>query len=85
MWDYGSYLYNLITHFFTFILVKLVEWNIINHKLEKWFPLLGEQALSLYFWSFQKQNREEEGTEQKQQTYQLTQGYNILHGLQLNH
>ena len=39
-------------------------------------------------WSFQKQNREEGwggggggGTEQKQQTYQFTQGYNILHRL----
>ena len=26
--------------------------------LEKWFPLQGERAHSLYFWSFQKQNRE---------------------------
>ena len=31
-----------------------------------------------------KQNREEVGTEQKQQTtYQFTQGYNILHRLQV--
>ena len=26
--------------------------------LVKWFPLQGERAHSLYFWSFQKQNRE---------------------------
>ena len=30
-------------------------------KLEKCFPLQGERAHSLYFWSFQKQNREEVG------------------------
>ena len=29
--------------------------------LKKWFPLQGERAQSLYFWSFQKQNREEGG------------------------
>ena len=27
-------------------------------ELEKWFPLQGERAHSLYFWSFQKQIRE---------------------------
>ena len=27
-------------------------------KLEKWFPLQDELAHSLYFWNFQKQNRE---------------------------
>ena len=43
------------------------------------------RAHSLYFWSFQKQNREDEGTEQQQQTYQFTQGYNILHRLQVHH
>ena len=26
--------------------------------LEKWFPLQGERLHSLYFWNFQKQNRE---------------------------
>ena len=37
-------------------------------------PIQGERALSLYFWSFQKQNREEGGTEQQQQQiYQFTQ------------
>ena len=34
-------------------------------------------------WSF---FREEEGeTEQQQQTYQFTQGYNILHRIQVHH
>ena len=51
--------------------------------LEKWFPLQGERPRSLYFWSFQQQNREEGGTEQ--QTYQFTQCYNILHRLQVHH
>ena len=46
--------------------------------LEKWFPLQGERGHSSYFWSFQKQNREEGVTEQNQQAYQFTQGYNIL-------
>ena len=53
--------------------------------LEKWFPLHGERAHLYYFWSFQKQNREEWVTEQKQQTYQFTQCYNILHRLQVHH
>ena len=44
--------------------------------LEKWFPLQGERAHSLYFWSFQKPNREV-GDRRKQQTSQFTQGYNI--------
>ena len=35
--------------------------------------------------SVQKQNREERGTEQQQQTYQFTQGYSILHRLQVHH
>ena len=54
---------------------------------EKGFPLQGERAHSLYFWSFQKQkqNREEGGTKQKQQTYQFTQSYNNLHRLQVHH
>ena len=47
-----------------------------DNILEKWFPLQGERAHSLYFWSFQKQNREEGETEQKQQTYQFAQGCN---------
>ena len=34
----------------------------INIILEKWFPLQGERAHSLYFWSFQKQNREDRTT-----------------------
>ena len=46
--------------------------------LEKWFPLQGERGHSSYFWSFQKQNREEGVREQNQQAYQFTQGYNIL-------
>ena len=54
-------------------------------KLEKWFPLQGERGHSSYFWSFQKQNREEGVTEQNEQAYQFTQGYNILHRLQEHH
>ena len=38
-------------------------------------------------WSFPKHNREGEGEteQQQQQTYQFTQGYNILHRLQVHH
>ena len=42
-------------------------------KLEKWFPLQGERAHSLYFWSFQQKKKKKKrggGTEQ-QQTYQF--------------
>ena len=53
--------------------------------LEKWFPLQGERGHSSYFRCFQKQNREEGETEYKQQAYQFTQGYNILHRLQVHH
>ena len=49
----------------------------------KMVPLQGERAHSLYYWSFQKQNREEGGTEHTQ--HQFTQGYNILHRLQVHH
>ena len=53
--------------------------------LLKWYPLQDERAYSMYFWSFQKENREERGTEQLQQTYHFTQGYNILGRLQVHH
>ena len=33
-------------------------WLFTKILLEKWFPLQGERAHSLYCWSFQKQNRE---------------------------
>ena len=40
-------------------------------------------------WSLQKHNRKEKekegATEQQQQTYQFTQGYNIFHRLQVHH
>ena len=32
-----------------------------------------------------RKEEEEWETEQQQQTYQFTQGYNILHGLQVHH
>ena len=50
--------------------------------LEKWFPLQGERAHFLYFFVCTLIKRLE--TEQ-QQTYQFTQGYNILHRLQVHH
>ena len=53
-------------------------------KLEKWFPLQGERAHSLYFWSFQKQNRYVGRGDTEQQPYQFTR-YNILHRLQVHH
>ena len=56
-----------------------------NYSYKFFSSLQGERAHSLYFWSFQKQNREEGETEQKQQIYQFTQGYNILHRLQVHH
>ena len=49
--------------------------------LEKWFPLQGERA----FLELSKTKQRGGGTEQQQQTYQLTQGYNILHRLQVHH
>ena len=54
-------------------------------KLEKWFPLQGERTHSLYFLSFQDQNREVCGQNNNNKTYQFTQGYNILHRLQVHH
>ena len=42
-------------------------------------PIQGERAHFLYFLEFSK------STEQQQQTYQFTQGYNILHRLQVHH
>ena len=45
-------------------------------QLEKWFPLQGERGhfLSMEF---------SRGRVTEQQTYQFTQRYNILHGLQV--
>ena len=54
----------------------------LTRQLEKWFPLQGERGRSSYF---SKQNREEGETEYKQQAYQFTQCYNILHRLQVHH
>ena len=48
----------------------------IVNKLEKWFPLQGERASSLYFCMYikslevLKQNRKEKEEETEQQTYQ---------------
>ena len=53
--------------------------------LEKWFPLQGEWGHSSYYRCFQKQNREMGEIEYKQQAYQFTQCYNILHRLQVHH
>ena len=53
--------------------------------LEKWFPLQGERGHSSYCRSFQKQNREVGESDYKQRAYQFTQGYNILHRLQVHH
>ena len=72
---------------YTYKILFVYKWQWVNNVLllEKWFPLQGERAHSLYFLSFQDQNREVGGTEQQQQTYQFTQGYNILHRLQVYH
>ena len=37
------------------------------------------------FLEFSKTNQRGEGTEQQQQTYQFTQGYNILYRLQVHY
>ena len=34
---------------------------VLAYKLEKWFPLQGERAHFLYFWSFPSKNNREEG------------------------
>ena len=39
----------------------------------------------VFFCMHVNRKEEEEETEQQQQTYHFTQGYNILHGLQLHH
>ena len=62
------------------------SWE-IHSKLEKWSPLQGERAHELIpcIFEFSKTKQREEGTEQQQQTYQFTQGYNILHRLKVHH
>ena len=56
-------------------------------QLEKWFPLQGKRAHSLYFFRIHVNRKEEEEgeTEQQQQTYQFTKGCNILHRQQVHH
>ena len=50
--------------------------NIITRKM---VPITGRASSFLVFLEFQKHNREEGETEQQQQAYQFTQGFNILH------
>ena len=54
-------------------------------QLEKWFPLQGKRAHSLYFLSFQDHQNREVGVTEQQQIYQFTQGYNNFHRLQVHH
>ena len=64
---------------------SIQNWNISLHpKLEKWFPLQGYRV-HVVFLEFSKTNQRLEGTKKQQQTYQFTQGYNILHTLQVHH
>ena len=66
-------------------------FNVALHYTRKMVPIIGRASLFLVFfvctlrgWSFQKQNRKEEKETEKQQTYQFTQSYNILHRLQVH-
>ena len=46
--------------------------------LEKWFPLQGERAHSLYFCMQDNSKEVEERETEQHQTYQLTQADNIF-------
>ena len=61
--------------------------NIYIHITNKknYMLLLENFCIYVKRLEFTKQNRKEEETEQQQQTYQFTQGYNILHRLQVHH
>ena len=43
------------------LLLRTINKLLLRTILEKMVPLQGKRALSLYFWSFQKHNREEGG------------------------
>ena len=60
--------------------------TLARSQLEKWFPLQGERGHSSYFRSLQKQKIEEGETEKNKNSLLIsTQGYNILHRLQVHH
>ena len=51
----------------------------------KMVPITGRASSFLVFMEFSKTKQRGGGTEQQQQIYQFTQGYNILHRLQVHH
>ena len=51
----------------------------------KMVPITGRARSFLLFSEFSKTKQRGGGTEQQQQIYQFTQGYNILHRLQVHH
>ena len=67
--------------------MKLHEVVLLHILTRKKVPITGRASSFLVFLEFSKtkQNIEEGGEEQKQQTYQGTQGYSILHKLQVHH
>ena len=59
-----------------------------EYLLEKWFPLQGELIPCIFCMHVNRKEEEWETEQQQQQqpqTYQFTQGYNILHRLQVHH
>ena len=48
-------------------------------------PITGRASSFLVFLEFSKTKQRGGGTEQQQQTNTFTQGYNILHRLQVHH
>ena len=57
----------------------------INHITRKMVPITGRARSFLVFLEFKKEKEKRMGDRTKQQAYQFTQGYNILHRLQLHH
>ena len=55
----------------------------INHITRKMVPITGRARSFLVFLEFKEEKEKRMGDRTKQQAYQFTQGYNILHRLQL--
>ena len=54
------------------LLLRTINKLLLRTILEKMVPLQGKRALSLYFWSFQKHNREEGGHNKNNRPINIT-------------
>ena len=87
----SSNIVTFISAFYMYVTrnVSCSYFNVALHYTRKMVPIIGRASSFLVFfvcmlrgWEF---SRKEEKETEKQQTYQFTQSYNILHRLQVHY